>query len=202
MMVHVMLLLLAQLGVAAAAPVAAPTSSPPPPVAALPRPASLASCRALGYCNSGSCSLLPDQHVSCACSPPFVDSAAGLCSARGKSKTVAVLLSLFLGWSGADWFYLSGGNTEWILMGFLKLATFAIPALWLASAIHSARNWTRTNEVDLHIALGFASFIWWFLNLVALARDEWQRRLTHSALLVVLKGFEKLWLSFQQIRKH
>jgi hypothetical protein len=74
---------------------------------------------------------------------------------------VAVLLSLFLGWSGADWFYLSGGNTEWILMGFLKLATFAIPAIWLASAFHSAKlDLLLAKLWPLGLALVIASFIW------------------------------------------
>jgi hypothetical protein len=176
-MMIVPILFLLSVGRAAPAPAtsslpvaAAPDTSFPPPTPPF-RPASLASCRALGYCNSGSCRLLPDQRVSCTCSPPFVDSAAGLCSVRGKSKAVAVLLSLFFGWSGADWFYLGGGDPWYILGGLLKLATFAIPALWLFGP--------AIKLLDSAWPVGFAfsvtNLTWWYLDCLAILGDHWDR---------------------------
>ena len=47
-----------------------------------------------------------------------------------KSKLVAFLLSLFIGAYGADWFYLSAGNSNYIFLGVLKLLTCGGCYVW------------------------------------------------------------------------
>ena len=47
-----------------------------------------------------------------------------------KSKLVAFLLSFFIGAYGADWFYLSAGNSDYICLGVLKLFTCGGCYVW------------------------------------------------------------------------
>ena len=47
-----------------------------------------------------------------------------------KSRLVAFLLSLFLGYFGMDWFYLSDGNVLYMVAGLVKFLTGGGFGIW------------------------------------------------------------------------
>ena len=56
-------------------------------------------------CGNGKCS-----NGSCACSTGFISRGTEACNYKQRDKTTAFLLSMFLGWTGADWYYLAQGS--------------------------------------------------------------------------------------------
>ncbi len=52
------------------------------------------------------------------------------CTYQQKSKLAAFLLSFFAGGLGADWFYLSVGNSGYIAAGVFKLLTLGGLGIW------------------------------------------------------------------------
>jgi len=52
------------------------------------------------------------------------------CNYQQKSKLAAFLLSFFIGGLGADWFYLSVGNSGYIAAGVFKLLTLGGVGIW------------------------------------------------------------------------
>ena len=60
-------------------------------------PANLSECLKSNYCNNGICVLIRDPipRVSCTCDKPFVDSEAGLCTIKGKSRRDAFTIRCF-----------------------------------------------------------------------------------------------------------
>merc|ERR1712126_249363 len=103
----------------------------------LPAPNNINDCISSNYCNMGDCVLIDyvnfdgndtlSNRLSCKCFPPYVDSQEGRCSVQGKLKKTAFLLSLLLGYTGADWFYLSAFSTDFIVIGAVKLILFLFP---------------------------------------------------------------------------
>ena len=55
------------------------------------------------------------------------------CHFKAKYVRTAMTFSIFLGYFGADWFYLSNGNIAYIIIGFIKLS---ISLLFLVSFIY------------------------------------------------------------------
>ena len=68
------------------------------PLPVLTPPANLSECVQSNYCNNGTCVLIrdPGPRVSCACHQLFVDSEAGLCTIKGKSRRTAFITRCFL----------------------------------------------------------------------------------------------------------
>ncbi len=56
-------------------------------------------------CGNGNC-----RNGSCACSIGFISRGTEACNYKQRDKTTAFLLSMFLGWTGADWYYLAQGS--------------------------------------------------------------------------------------------
>ena len=52
------------------------------------------------------------------------------CQEKKKDQLVAWLLSFFLGFFGADWFYLARGNGNYIAAGVFKLLTLGGCGIW------------------------------------------------------------------------
>ena len=73
------------------------TSSDLSPLPVLTPPANLSECVQSNYCNNGTCVLIrdPSPRVSCTCDEPFVDSEAGLCTIKGKSRRTAFIIRCF-----------------------------------------------------------------------------------------------------------
>ena len=70
------------------------------PIPVLTPPANLSECVQSNYCNHGACVLIEDpcllgMRVSCTCDEPFVDSEAGLCTIKGKSRRTAFKIRCF-----------------------------------------------------------------------------------------------------------
>jgi len=49
---------------------------------------------------------------------------------EGYSKRDTFLVSFFVGWTGADWFYLSAGSFAYIVGGVFKLLTIGGALIW------------------------------------------------------------------------
>ena len=73
------------------------SSSDLSPLPVLIPPANLSECVQTNYCNNGTCVLIrdPSPRVSCICDEPFVDSEAGLCTIKGKSRRTAFVIRCF-----------------------------------------------------------------------------------------------------------
>ena len=52
------------------------------------------------------------------------------CQEKKKDQLTAWLLSFFLGYAGADWFYLARGNGNYIAAGVFKLLTLGGCGIW------------------------------------------------------------------------
>jgi hypothetical protein len=72
-------------------------------------------------CNNGVC-----KNTTCVCNEGYLTYNNENCNYKQKKKVVAFLLSLLLGSSGADWFYLASGSTTYIIVGVIKLLTGVI----------------------------------------------------------------------------
>ena len=62
--------------------------------------------------------------------PSVIDLPSQKCSYRAKSKLVVFLVSFLAGSLGVDWFYLSLGDTGYIIAGIFKLITFGGFGIW------------------------------------------------------------------------
>ena len=67
------------------------------PLPVLTPPANLSECVQSNYCNNGTCVLIRDpiSRVSCTCDELLVDSEAGLCTIKGKSRRTAFIIRCF-----------------------------------------------------------------------------------------------------------
>jgi len=54
----------------------------------------------------------------------------GACNYKQKSQLTAFLVSFFVGWTGADWFYLSDGTAGYVVAGVFKLITLGGVGIW------------------------------------------------------------------------
>ncbi len=88
-------------------------------------------CRSDIDCVQGICNISESNGI-CICNRGWVLARDGLnqCTYQQKSKLTAFLLSFFLGFFGADWFYLSVGNGGYIAAGVFKLLTFGGLGIW------------------------------------------------------------------------
>ena len=71
------------------------------------------ACTTSDTCGNGRC-----ENMVCVCISGYV-SRTGTCNYEQRDKIVAFMLSFFLGWTGADWFYLSRGIGGMIPYNFL-----------------------------------------------------------------------------------
>lgn len=70
-------------------------------------------------CNHGKCV----NATVCVCERGYVTHKGNNCNYQQKPKLVAFILSIILGSTGADWFYLANGSVFYIVLGSIKLAT-------------------------------------------------------------------------------
>ena len=91
------LLFQAVVNVALPLPILNSTNSSSSLSSVLTPPANLSECLQSNYCNNGACVLIRDPipRVSCTCDEPFVDSEAGLCTIKGKSRRDAFIIRCF-----------------------------------------------------------------------------------------------------------
>ncbi len=73
-------------------------------------------CSTNSICNNGVC-----ENGTCVCFSGYVTYKNSPCSYEQKQKLTAFLLSFFAGAFGADWFYLAGGNSGYLVAGSFKL---------------------------------------------------------------------------------
>merc|ERR1712150_115502 len=66
----------------------------------------------------------------CICSRTFVNRGNKPCNYEAKSKLVTFLLAFLVGELGTDWFYLSRGDTLYIVAGVFKLLTMGGCGIW------------------------------------------------------------------------
>jgi hypothetical protein len=77
-------------------------------------------------CKNGQC-----QDYVCVCNPGWITWKNGdECSYKQKTKLEALLLSLFVGGLGVDWFILARGNAGYIVAGVFKLLTAGGFGIW------------------------------------------------------------------------
>ena len=63
------------------------------------------------------------EFLVCVCDKYYItlDDSEVFCNYNLKNRVTAFVLSFFLGEFGADWFYLSDGNTAYIIVGFIQV---------------------------------------------------------------------------------
>ena len=88
-------------------------------------------------CNHGKCitpvNLVIDARAEekCKCDDGYVTvDEANPCNHKQKNFVAALVLSIFLGEFGIDWFYLSAGSGVYIFAGIMKLITLGGIGIW------------------------------------------------------------------------
>jgi len=129
------------------------------------------------------------------------DLTARKCSHKGKSKLTAFLISLFVGGVGGDWFYLSGGNTWYIVMGFFKLATFLFSCYvscvigeWFFFKGDESCCCTRiVARIVKYLTYGVVG-IWWLVDFCRILFGQWSHDGTgHQVVVDVSTPLDDFW---------
>jgi len=92
-------------------------------------------CKSQGECGEGVCKFGLQFNKTttvdiCECDVGWINHDGKPCSYELKSKLTAFLLSFFIGWLGADWFYLAQGSGAYICAGVFKLLTLGGLGIW------------------------------------------------------------------------
>lgn len=66
----------------------------------------------------------------CDCNEGYVTHDGAICGYQQKSQLTTFLLSFFVGYLGADWFYLCDGDAGYIVAGVFKLITCGGLGIW------------------------------------------------------------------------
>lgn len=94
------------------------------------------------------------------------------CSYKQKTKSSILILSLFVGAAGIDWFVLSCKNNLYILIGLLKFLISTAGCIWTRL---SFINRTKTSAIvagGLGVSLGFISIIWWIIDWIRIISNH------------------------------
>ena len=136
-------------------------------------------------CNNGQCVKISPMKTSCICFRPFVDFQGHPCKEKGSSKLVAFLLSFFVGGFGADWFYLSRGDADFIIIGILKCFITGILPFFLfccgmsCYAIYQDRqHWFWDGMMCVIPILAFpisTGSIWWLVDWIRIISGSWEK---------------------------
>ena len=137
-------------------------------------------------CNNGQCVKISPMKTSCICFKPFVDFQGHPCKEKGSSKLVAFLLSFFVGGFGADWFYLSRGDADFIIIGILKCFITGILPFFLfccgmsCYAINPDEDgvfwWVGLFCVTPLLALLIITgSIWWLVDWIRIISGSWEK---------------------------
>jgi|TARA_B110000008_G_scaffold206152_1_gene204773 hypothetical protein len=121
-------------------------------------------------CGQGTCTADNEKSAkgTCQCLEPYMHAMEQTgskknvkqpCEYRALSKKTAFFLSIFLGFFGADWFYLSRGcaNSGYVCLGIFKLFTFGGMGLWwiidwiliLTDTVEDANGMTLWDDLSL-----------------------------------------------------
>merc|ERR1719266_272356 len=92
-------------------------------------------CKSQGECGEGVCkfgfqSTKNEKVDICECDVGWINHDGKPCSYELKPKLTAFLISFFVGWLGADWFYLAQGSGAYICAGVFKLLTLGGLGIW------------------------------------------------------------------------
>lgn len=120
--------------------------------------ASTTSCLFDLDCEHGECKQIksranPNGTFQCVCDKGYVKYGTSICNYKQRKQLAAFLLSIFLGWFGADWFYIGDKDPTYDGLGVLKLFTVGGAGIWwLADFIRIAAdscNFKDSNNVCL-----------------------------------------------------
>ena len=101
------------------------------------------------------------------------------CDYQKRKQSLAFVASLFGGFFGADWFYLSRGDAVWIIIGVFKcLCTLGFISGFLTikytELAGSKYNWVITICIMACIVCLPVTLIWWLVDWIRLASNECQ----------------------------
>jgi hypothetical protein len=133
-------------------------------------------CQSASECGQGTCSINADNVTEffCTCDQSYRSVGDDVCSLDLQNDQTAILLSTLLGFSGADWFYLSKGDTLYVCVGLLKLGLviFNILVFPMGYFVQEPETLGGEEVVDRYIIikLGFwlttllIGFVWWLTD--------------------------------------
>merc|ERR1711994_1032103 len=113
----------------------------------------------------------------CECEEGYIHWGKEPCAYEQKSKLTAFLLSFFLGYLGADWFYLSQGQAGYIVAGIIKLFFPVITCCCAACCGFACAGASRTPEVGGAMATaatacnGLIITIWYGVDWIRVLAD-------------------------------
>ena len=121
----------------------------------------------------------PAQHQPSKFEKPYVDHDNQFCTAKGKSKVTLFLLSFFAGGFGADWFYMSSGDSIFICVGIIKIFMFSIFPLIIFFLGFLVALFIDTHFGEKLVMAGIiifllAGLIWWFVDWIRIVSDGWR----------------------------
>jgi TM2 domain-containing membrane protein YozV len=128
-------------------------------------------------CNNGLC-----EKSQCQCNPGYA-SFKGTCNYEQKEKLTAFCLSFFIGLTGADWFYLSCNNREYITKGVFKLFSLLlfifniIMLLTVAKTFLMALGLTDTNAVIVEAVITIITTLfetWWLVDWIRILKNDFK----------------------------
>ena len=124
------------------------------------------SCKFDADCpNDGTCRMFNATHGTCRCAKSYASRHGGICNYRLKSQPTTFLLSLLLGFTGADWFFLARGCAPYIVAGVFKLLCVAV--MLIGGAVSSEKIDSKATACCMCFILNvsaFAGVIWWLVD--------------------------------------
>lgn len=109
----------------------------------------------------GTCQLDTGTNESiCVCDVDFTSTGGNICNYERRNPIPTLMASIFGGWVGADWFFLSRGDGGYIAAGVFKLLTLGGCGIWAIVDVirvgtetfpdgngHRLIRWTDLNDV-------------------------------------------------------
>lgn len=152
-------------------------------------------CQNNEECNNGKCeqtivkipgnSSIVNVTGICECESTYMDFEGKPCNYELKKQSTAFLLSFFVGWSGADWFYLAKGNTGYNAVGAIKLiictvsftSTLGIIGIKRITSLRKKLQLEKSFKIMFSLLLyvwlnsTLATFVWWLVDWCRVLND-------------------------------
>ena len=120
-------------------------------------------------CNNGYCQHLNTTNTSyCVCSKGYVNR---YCNYEQIDHRDAIMISFFVGYTGADWFYLSRGDPGYIVVGLIKLfMLLSLPICYRLINIFAGTRWNSIATIGIIMPMITipTALLWWLVDWIRL----------------------------------
>lgn len=124
---------------------------------------SSSNCSQHSWCNAGKCECEHGWITWCHSEP---------CSYKQLSKPFSLAISILLGVTGADWFYLSRQDNLYISVGILKCLMLIASDIWRRLTVVSDSKPAKRFALSLSVTLGLIVISWWSIDCYRIVFDS------------------------------